>query len=207
LACLKDFFLLRLFQLIQQTHQEFSDSIISRIRLLIIVSFIGINIMKISLIAAMTPGNHVIGKNNQIPWKLPSDMKKFKELTTGKAVVMGRKTYESIGRPLPNRINIVITSQKYKADGFFVANSIDEAIQIAKDNSVENLMVIGGNGIYTKFMDFADELLLTFVLEALEGDTCFPAIDNSLYKMVECSDPLKGENDECFHVFCKFEKI
>lgn len=161
--------------------------------------------MKISLIAAMTPGNHVIGKDGGIPWKLSSDMKRFKELTTGQTIVMGRNTYESIGRPLPNRVNIVITRNRdYSAEGCIIAHDIEESIKLAREIDTTNLMVIGGNEIYRNFMTIADELLLTFVLGAFDGDTFFPQIDSNLFKMVECSDPIRDEKDECFHVFCEY---
>lgn len=165
--------------------------------------------MKISLVAAMSISDHVIGKDNKIPWKLPSDMKMFKELTSGKAVVMGRKTFESIGRPLPNRTNIVITrnTEYNKHPKCLYAHSIEEAIEISKNLEIEHLMVIGGSNIYEEFMNVADELLLTFVLGVFDGDTFFPSANSfKEFKMIECSDPIKEEKDEFYHVFCKYTK-
>jgi len=181
--------------------------------------------MKISLIAAMTPGTNIIGKNGGIPWRLPSDLKKFKELTTGKTVVMGRKTYESIGRPLPNRTNIVISKnlnlEEFPGnDGRFagctLVSSTEEAMGAAKAIG-KDLMVIGGESVYTSFLPYADELLLTYVFGAFDGDTLFPSLmkfDNPKYpddvwqpwKIVEVGTPTKEEKDECWHIFCKYEK-
>src|SRR3989338_7722773 len=102
--------------------------------------------MLISLIAAMGK-NRVIGKDNSLPWRLPEDMKRFKELTLGKPVVMGRKTFESIGKPLPNRTNIIATYDKnYKAEGCIVVHSVDEALKVAAGN--KEVMIIGGEKIF-----------------------------------------------------------
>jgi dihydrofolate reductase len=165
--------------------------------------------MKIAIIAAMTPGTNVIGKDGDIPWKLPSDMKRFKLMTNGKAVVMGRKTYESIGKPLPNRTNIVITrNQDFRAPGCIIVSSAIEAVGAAKGSGADELWAIGGERVYREFMQrHANEMHLTFVLGVFNGDTYFPSIDSySSFKMTECSDPIKNEGDECFHIFCKYEK-
>lgn len=167
--------------------------------------------MKIKLIAAMTPGTQVIGKDNALPWRLPSDLKRFKELTAGKPIIMGRKTYESIGRPLPNRTNIVLTTdEECKIEGCLVVNSIDEALGACKALKVDDVMVIGGAQVYDLMLYNADELLITYVLGAYSGDVIFPpfvAIGNyplNNFELVECSEPQKGEKDDCYHVFCRF---
>ncbi len=138
--------------------------------------------MIISIIAAMAK-NRVIGRNNYIPWKLPEDMKRFKELTTGKPVVMGRKTFESIGRPLPNRANIIVTRDKnYKADNCVVVHSAGEAIKAAKGN--EEVMIIGGAEIYKQFLPRADRLYLTLIDKEFEGDAYFPEFDKNEWEEV-----------------------
>jgi dihydrofolate reductase len=127
---------------------------------------------KISLIAAMSR-NRVIGRNNAIPWRLPAEMKWFKSVTMGKPVLMGRKTYESIGRPLPGRHNIVLTGRRdYTAEGCTVVHSIEEAITAAGDD--RELMVIGGANLYAQMLPLADCMYLTVVSAEIEGDTSFP---------------------------------
>jgi len=129
--------------------------------------------VKISLIAAMAK-NRVIGKNNQMPWHLPNDLKHFKAVTLGKPVVMGRKTYESIGRALPGRKNIVISTRSdFSLPDAEVVRSCEDALAAAEREG-EEVMIIGGGKIYTEFMTKADVLYLTFIDLAVEGDTQFP---------------------------------
>lgn len=127
--------------------------------------------MKISMIAAMA-NNRVIGANNQMPWHLPADLKHFKAVTMGKPVVMGRKTYESIGRALPGRKNIVISRSGYTADDVVVVRDVAQAIAEAGD--IPEVMIIGGGVIYDLFLEKADTLYLTFIDLDVNGDTCFP---------------------------------
>ncbi|CAH8227451.1 type 3 dihydrofolate reductase [Vibrio aestuarianus] len=128
--------------------------------------------MIISMIAAMAD-KRVIGKDNQMPWHLPADFAWFKRCTLGKPVIMGRKTYESIGRPLPGRHNIVISRDaSLMIEGVCVAPSIDEAIKVAGD--VDEVMIIGGGSIYQACMTKANKLYLTFIDLNVEGDTQFP---------------------------------
>lgn len=128
--------------------------------------------MIISMIAAMAD-NRVIGKDNQMPWHLPADFAWFKKCTMGKPIVMGRKTYESIGRPLPGRLNIVLTRDaELNIDGVTCVTSIDEAVKIAGD--VDELMIIGGGTIYEMCLPQAHKLYLTFIDLKVEGDTQFP---------------------------------
>ncbi|MBY6019025.1 type 3 dihydrofolate reductase [Ferrimonas balearica] len=128
--------------------------------------------MRIALIACMAR-NRVIGKDNQMPWHLPADLKHFKAVTLGKPVVMGRRTFESIGRPLPGRHNIVITRQAdYAPEGVTVVASIEAAIAAA--GAVEELMIIGGGELYTAMLPRADRLYITDVDLDVEGDTHFP---------------------------------
>lgn len=129
--------------------------------------------MMISYIVAHDP-NLVIGKDNQLPWHLPGDLAYFKKQTMGKAMVMGRKTYESIGRPLPGRLNIVVTrNPDYQAEGAVVVNSVKDAISRAEEYAPE-VMVIGGAGLFNELMDQVDRLYVTLVKQPFDGDTYFP---------------------------------
>tara|TARA_A200000113_G_scaffold167069_1_gene151712 strand:+ start:903 stop:1403 length:501 start_codon:yes stop_codon:yes gene_type:complete len=137
--------------------------------------------MKIAMIAAMAK-NRIIGADNDMPWHLPADLKHFKAVTLGKAVIMGRKTYESIGKALPGRPNIVITSNKdYSLSDATVVDSPESAFEVAKalSNDVEEIMVIGGGTIYQAFLDKADTLYLTHIDLEVAGDTQFPDYEAS----------------------------
>lgn len=128
---------------------------------------------KMIKIIVATSKNKVIGNNNKLIWKLSSDLKRFKELTTGHPVVMGRKTYESIGRPLPNRRNIIITRNlEYRVDDCEIVSSLDEALLLTKNDC----FIIGGGEIYKQSLEVADKIYLTLVHEELEGDTTFPEL-------------------------------
>jgi dihydrofolate reductase len=128
--------------------------------------------MKLSLIAAMAD-NRVIGHENRLPWHLPADLQHFKAITLGKPVLMGRKTWESIGRPLPGRTNIVITRDAgYVAEGCVVAHSLEEAVRAAGEAA--EIMVIGGAQLYRQALPLADTIYLTLVHAEFQGDTRFP---------------------------------
>ncbi|MCQ8886517.1 type 3 dihydrofolate reductase [Pseudoalteromonas agarivorans] len=128
--------------------------------------------MIISMIAAMA-NNRVIGLDNKMPWHLPADLQHFKKVTTGKPVVMGRKTFESIGRPLPGRRNIIITrNSQYSAQGIETVTTPEAALELVK--AEEEVMIIGGGNIYQQFLPSADRLYLTFIDLEVEGDTQFP---------------------------------
>ena len=128
----------------------------------------------ITIIAACSK-NLVIGKDNQLIWKVPGDLKRFKELTTGNPILMGRKTFESIGKPLPNRLNIILTKDKsFQKDGCLIYNSIDDVLPLFEK---QNLWVIGGGEIYRQFMDKSDKIELTLIHKDFEGDSYFPEID------------------------------
>lgn len=132
--------------------------------------------MKIAMIAAMA-NNRVIGKDNQMPWHLPEDLRHFKAITMNKPIVMGRKTFESIGRPLPGRHNIVITRQAdFSAEGITVVDSIEAAIVSAKE--CDELVIIGGGQLYSAMLPKADSLYLTEINLEVEGDTFFPHWDD-----------------------------
>lgn len=136
--------------------------------------------MIISLIAAMDK-NHLIGTDNGLPWHLPRDFKHFKEVTMGKPVVMGRKTYESIGKPLPGRLNIVVSRSGFCAEGVTSVNSVEAAIQAAGE--VDELMIMGGASIYQQTIELAQRLYLTHVDAQCEGDAWFPEIDAKVWAM------------------------
>lgn len=132
----------------------------------------------ITLIAACS-SNRIIGKDNQLIWNVPGDLKRFKDLTSGHPILMGRKTFESIGRPLPKRTNIIITRDKsYKQDGCYVYNSFDEALPLYE---TQNLFVIGGGEIYQQLLKHADKIELTLIDKEFEGDTKFPVLDENIW--------------------------
>lgn len=142
--------------------------------------------MKISIIVAAA-ANNVIGRDGGLPWHLPEDLRRFKELTLGKPLLMGRKTHESIGRPLPGRQNIVLTRQTgYEATGCKVVGTIESALAIAK--GAEELMVIGGNAVYEMMLPLCERIYLTRVHEAVDGDTFFPEIDTNHWQLTDRQD-------------------
>jgi len=153
----------------------------------------------LSAIVAMAQ-NRVIGINNSLPWYLPNDLKYFKAVTMGKPVIMGRKTYESIGRPLPGRPNIVVTTNaEYQADGVTVVTDIEKAREVAEGltliNGGHEAMVIGGEQIYRLFLPQLDRLYLTEVMAEVEGDAWFPEFDENQWSEVSCqSYQAEGPN-------------
>lgn len=131
--------------------------------------------------------NRVIGRNGDLPWQLPVDLRHFKSVTMGKPIIMGRKTFESIGRPLPGRKNIVVTRRaKFVSDEVLISNNLTAAIAlgkaIASEDNVDEIMVIGGGEIYAKALSDADRLYLTEVHADIDGDTFFPALDRGLWR-------------------------
>jgi len=160
--------------------------------------------MKISLIAAMAD-NRVIGRDNRLPWRLPADLRHFRKITLGKPVVMGRKTWESIGRPLPGRTNIVVTRDPdYLAEGCVVAHSVDEALTACAGS--EEVMVIGGANLYQQLLDRADRLYLTRVRAEVEGDAWFPAFDAAQWREVEHESHRRDDANEFDYEFLLLER-
>ena len=160
--------------------------------------------MQIALIAALAE-NRVIGRHNQLPWRISADLKHFKALTMGKPVVMGRKTWESIGRPLPGRENIVVTRDTgYQAQGCQVVHSIEEAFQLT--NKSDEVMIIGGAGLYQQTLEHADRLYLTRVRAEVEGDTRFPEIDPQQWREVACESHSADKNNEHDYDFVILER-
>ncbi len=167
--------------------------------------------MRVSLIVAVA-NNGVIGKDNDLIWHLPKDMKFFKETTLGHHVIMGRKNFESIPekyRPLPNRTNVVITRQSdYKAEGCVVVNSVEEALEIAEQNGDTEPFIIGGGQIYKIALEqnLVDKIYLTKVHHTFEGDTFFPELGN-YWKESERIDCKADEKHAHDYSFLTFEKI
>lgn len=141
----------------------------------------------IKLIAALSK-NQKIGQNNQMPWHIPEDLEYFKRVTNGHPILMGRKTFESIGRPLPNRRNIILTQNKaYKVEGIEVIHSFKEALSLCEN--LNEVFIIGGGEIYSLFLPYADELYLTLINQCVEGDTNFPDFKDQ-FKCIQ-STPIK----------------
>ncbi|MCW3090429.1 MAG: dihydrofolate reductase [Ferruginibacter sp.] len=139
------------------------------------------------IVAAST--NNVIGKDNHLVWNLPNDLKFFKNTTWGFPVIMGRKTFEEVNKPLPGRINIVITRNPgWKAEGTITAANLDDAIQKARDTNAKQIFIIGGGEIFKQSMDIADTIYITRVHAILEGDAFFPEIDEGKWELVSNED-------------------
>lgn len=150
--------------------------------------------------------NNVIGHDNQLIWHLPNDWKHFKEITTGHPIIMGRKTFESIGRILPNRTNIIITRNKnYSIENTKVAHSLNEAIEIAKKID-EDIFIIGGGKIYEQALDLVDILEVTEVHGNFEGDTYFPEIDLNVWKEISRIKHHKDEKNKFDYSFVRYER-
>lgn len=138
--------------------------------------------MRISLVVAMTR-NAVIGRDNALPWRLPEDLKHFKATTLGKPVLMGRRTFESIGKPLPGRANLVLTrATGWRADGVTVVHSLDEALEKVRD--AEEVAGIGGADVFRLLLPLATRIYLTWVEAEITGDTVFPPLDMSQWREV-----------------------
>lgn len=160
--------------------------------------------MKLSIIVAMDR-NRVIGNNDTLPWHISADLKNFKKITMGKPIVMGRKTHDSIGRPLPGRENIIITRDKrYQAEGCTVLNSIDEIFEYCKDS--EEVMITGGSEIYKHTLEQATRLYLTEVHTEVEGDTIFPEFDRNEWQEVSREAFTADEKNEFDYSFVVLEK-
>lgn len=156
----------------------------------------------ISLIAAISK-NRVLGKDNDLIYKIPEDQKRFKDITSGHPIIMGRKTYESIGRPLPHRTNIVITKNpQLRAPGCIVVNSLDDAIAEAKKTEQNEIFIVGGGQIYERALPVADKLYLTIIDEEAEGDAFFPPYDE--FKKIVFQQ--EGEHEGLKYKFLDLEK-
>ncbi|MCX8525059.1 dihydrofolate reductase [Chryseobacterium formosus] len=160
-----------------------------------------------TIVVAMGEKNE-IGSDNQLLWHLPKDLKHFKDLTSGHPIIMGRKTYESIGKALPNRTNIVVSRKKnWFQEGILIVGSIKEAVKFAKKID-ENIFIIGGGNIYEQTMEIVDKLEVTLVKANLEADTYFPKINPKFWKLTSeiCHEKdVKNQYDFCFQTYEKVE--
>jgi dihydrofolate reductase len=162
--------------------------------------------MTISCIVAVAH-RRVIGRDNDIPWYLPADLQYFKKVTMGHTVVMGRNCYNSIGRPLPKRTNIIVTRDPYYISSVCpIARSIPEALEIANENGETEVFIIGGGQIYAQTVDLWDRLYLTEVDIDVEGDIFFPEIDMKQWKLLSEEHHTKDEKNEYNYVFKVFER-
>ncbi|MBT4412635.1 MAG: dihydrofolate reductase [Polaribacter sp.] len=160
----------------------------------------------ITIIAAIAK-NNALGKDNDLIWYLPGDLKRFKKTTTGHHILMGRNTFESIGKPLPNRTSIIITrNEKYLKDGCLVANSLEEAVELAKED--DQIFIIGGAQVYKYAMEnnIGDTLDITLVHHEFEADVFFPEIDPEIWKEVAREDFKADEKNKFDYSFLRFQK-
>lgn len=161
----------------------------------------------ITVIAAIGK-NNALGKDNDLIWYLPADLKRFKKVTTGHYILMGRNTYESIGKPLPNRTTIIITRNKnYFKEGCLIAGSLEEAIELAKEEA--QLFIIGGAQIYKEVIskNLADQLDITLVHSEFEADVFFPEIDTNIWKEAAREDFKADEKNDYDYSFISYKKF
>ena len=160
---------------------------------------------RIALIAAMAE-NGVIGRENRLPWRLPADLRRFKSVTMGKPVIMGRKTYESIGKPLPGRSNIVVTRDPdYRAQGCQVVHSLDQALEAGAGHA--EVMVIGGAELYRQALGRAQRMYLTLVRAEVEGDTLFPDIEPQQWRELERESHRADEKNQYDYDFVILQRV
>ncbi|MFD2656179.1 dihydrofolate reductase [Gracilibacillus thailandensis] len=160
----------------------------------------------ISLLFAMGK-NRVIGKDNTLPWHLPNDLKFFKELTTSNAIIMGRKTFESMNGPLPNRDNIVLTTKKeFKHEQCKVIHSVDAIKEMDKANPEKEWFVIGGEEIFKQVLDFADRIYMTYIDEEFDGDTYFPDFDEQEWYLTKKEKGKKDEKNRYDYYFIQYDR-
>ena len=150
--------------------------------------------------------NNIIGNDNKLIWHLSDDLKRFKELTKGHHVIMGRKTFESMPKALPNRTNVIITRKKdYFAENAIVTNSLDEAIKLTSDDPQP--FIIGGGEIYKIALNISDRIELTRVHHNFDGDTYFPEIDNKIWTEINRTEKKKDDKHKYDYTFITYEKI
>ncbi|PWK27955.1 dihydrofolate reductase [Arcicella aurantiaca] len=162
--------------------------------------------MKLSLIVAVAE-NHVIGNNNQLIWHLPNDLKQFRRLTTGHCIIMGRKTFDSIGKPLPNRTSVIISrNPDFKIEGCITVDSLENAIIEAQKIENEEAFIIGGAEIYRLSLPLVDKIYLTEVHHSFEGDTVFPEIDKSIWQETHREDFTTDEKHQYPYSFVELSR-
>jgi len=159
----------------------------------------------LSIIAAVSQ-NNALGKENKLLWHLPADLKRLKSLTMGHHLIMGRKTFESLGKPLPGRPHVVISRQKdFKPEGVTVVDSLEKAIEFATED--EEAFIFGGGEIYRLALPHVKKIYLTRVKEAFDGDTYFPEINLNEWQLIKCENFLPDEKNLFFYSFEEYEKI
>jgi dihydrofolate reductase len=159
-----------------------------------------VNSLPLVLVVAVAE-NGVIGRKGQLPWRIPGDLKHFKAVTMGKPMIMGRKTYESIGRPLPGRTSIVLTRDKsWRAEGVLVGHSLEEILKLANDDAKKSgareIAVIGGSALFEETLPIAAKIELTEVHAKPEGDVFFPDYDRAAFRETRREGPMQGEKDD-----------
>lgn len=163
--------------------------------------------MIVSAIVAIDQ-NNAIGADNKLIWHLPADLKRFKNITTSHTIVMGRKTYDSIGKPLPNRTNIVITRNKnWQMQGTFAVKNLEEAIEIAKKNNETEIFIIGGGQIYTQYFNQIHKLYVTQIHQKFEANTYFPTINPENWQIIATVEGILDEKNTLKHTFITYQKI
>ena|SRR5690625_4875631 len=160
----------------------------------------------ISLLFAMDK-NRVIGKDNDLPWRLPNDLKFFKELTIGNNVIMGRKTYDSMNGPLKNRENIIVTRDKnYEVAGCKIIHSIDDILSINEKEPTKEWFVIGGEEIFKQILPYADKIYMTYIDHSFEGDTYFPEWNESEWEEISKTKGKKDDKNPYDYYFIEYER-
>ncbi len=162
--------------------------------------------MIVSIIVAVAQ-NDVIGKENQLPWHLPADMKYFRKTTSGHCIIMGRKTFEALGKPLPNRTNIIITRQEdFAVDGCIVVNQLQHAIDYARDNGESECFIIGGGDIFIQALIWTDRIYLTRIHQSFEGDTFFQSLVSTDWKEISSHKHAPDEKNKYPYTFLVYER-
>ena len=159
--------------------------------------------MTVSIIVAIGE-NHAIGKNNQLLWHMPNDLKHFKDITSGRTIIMGRKTFDSVGKPLPKRRNIVVTRQDITIPGCEVVKSIEDGLALCKNE--DEVFIGGGAEIYKLAMHLTDRIYLTIIHKSFDADTFFPGIDKSEWKEVKREDFELDEKNPLPYSFITLER-
>ena len=160
--------------------------------------------MIVTIVVAIAE-NYAIGKNNQLLWHMPADLKHFKRITSGHTVIMGRRTYDSVGKPLPNRRNIIITRQDISIPGCEVVKSVDEALELCAGE--EEVFIVGGAEIYKLAMDQTDRIYLTIIHHSFDADTVFPEIDYMQWKETAREDHQPDEKHKYSYSFITLDRI
>ena len=161
----------------------------------------------IKIIMAAKAKNNVIGKDNDLVWHLPADLKFFKQTTKGHTLIMGRKTFESLGNPLPHRDSWIVTRNKdFSAAGITTFHDLHQAIEAAEKSGLETVFILGGGEIYRQSMDIADKLILTEVHEDFDGDSFFPEIDKSVWMETSREEHQADEKNKYNFAFVQYER-